>query len=186
MTLVREKSASKRLPGPVKHSANPKIFLDQSVGLKGNTLGIDAESSRSPESDVHGFGNHILMCPWEAFPGRPPRVSIQDEGNRHGPLSITTSDHKHSPSGSRHSRAAGSLAWGPKGHSCPSLLGRAAGVMEGSDGFEKHRISQSLADRRDHGTDKFKNQKGVWRWTSPQETSGSKRNLSALAEAADP
>lgn len=79
-----------------------------------------------------------------------------------------------------------SLAWGPRGHSCASGLGRAVGVMEGSDSLEKHRISQSLADRRDRGTDRFKNQKGVWRWTSPRETSGPKRNLSALAEAADP
>ena len=79
-----------------------------------------------------------------------------------------------------------SLTWGPRGHSCASGLGRAVGVMEGSDSLEKHRISQSLADRRDRGTDRFKNQKGVWCWTSPRETSGPKRNLGALAEAADP
>lgn len=126
------------------------------------------------------------MCPREAFPGRVPRVSIQDEGTGTGPCPSPPLTANASLREADMAERQVSLAWGPKGHSCPSGLGQAAGVMEGSDGFEKHRISQSLADRRDHETDKFKNQKGVWRWTSPRETSGSKRNLSALAEAADP
>lgn len=56
-----------------------------------------------------------------------------------------------------------------------------------SGGFRKHRVSQGLADHRDHGSDTFTNQRRTWSWTFSNKHvryPGSECHLNALAEVA--
>lgn len=157
MTLVRGRKCQQAPAwASEEHSANPKIFLDQNCGPEGKPPWVLMQRARrSPESDVHGFGNHVLMCPWEAFPGRPPRVSIQDEGNRHRPcpsppLTLTAPLQEADTAGQQEA-SPGAPRGIPVHHFWAGLRGDG-----GSDGFRKTQDQPESCRPQGHGTDSLK------------------------------
>lgn len=177
-------SASKCSLRPAKRSANPKIFLDQSAGLKGNILITELLSIHGPRSDIHG-----LETTFSCGLGEPFLVTTRSAHPRRVAGAVPCPRHHLGPQGSEQGQAAGDPHPMPeKGVSRPLAQSQAPGVTRGRTASGNTAFAR--ADRRDHGTDtsKLRGEPGAGQLQEQkhERRPGAKPDLKALAEAAVP
>lgn len=96
-----------------KLSANPKDYLGLKCKPERKYSGFSACTGLlGPRADVGGLGNHIPMCPREAFSGRLPA----NQWPRQGAIGMAPQvpSHHHQPQTSSLGRKHGDMAGGPR------------------------------------------------------------------------